>query len=268
MRICQEDPIITLIRDMFDANPLRIPDSRISPLTLIGGRGKKVRYIGSLKTSFPELSVIKQTLPNLRGTKTGEAKGALGIDLLSGIISALINFAIQGTELVAKIEENDSFTIKFFFPNLERHYIEPIQIAKRIVEQRLNLPELAIVDQNSDQRFYLVDSILTCDQIGVEIVQGSALSENFTATLAEVGLKSEITGTTGKNIVVQGKTRLAFAFSAIGLIIEESTLTGINLFSGDISKLMLVGMDDKDLPDVPATYEILCEDDELLEIEV
>ncbi|HEU0296580.1 MAG TPA: hypothetical protein VFR47_27840, partial [Anaerolineales bacterium] len=227
MRICQEDPIITFIRDMFDANPLRIPDKRISPLSLIAGVGKKVRYLGSVKNYFPDLSIIKQTMPDLEVNKTNEAKGAIGIDLLSGIIAALSNFSIQGTELATKIEENNSFAIRFFFPNLERHYVIPIHIAQQIARKQPKLSELKVIDRSSNPNFYIVDSIFACNQIGVEITQGAGLSANFTATLADVGLKSEITGSKGNHVVIQGKTRLAFAFSAIRVTVDESKLIGI-----------------------------------------
>src|SRR5436189_4508932 len=46
--LCSGDPVVDTLRDVFDANILRIPEERFQPLTVLAAHGETVSFRGAL----------------------------------------------------------------------------------------------------------------------------------------------------------------------------------------------------------------------------
>jgi len=221
MRLCDDDPLLDSLRDLFDATPLRTPEDRIQPLTLLSRKGHQARFLGNVEhaiDAFKSPPTKSGSMAELSGKQSRSVDAKLGINILSGFLSgfgveaagvASINFALQ-----------DAVSVKFSFGQLERSYVDLVQLGREVAGRHLqrNNPALEIfLGDDSRHDLLIVDSVLRSGTftLSVEATLTSKLSIDGPT------VKNAIEGTgnfrsvdaSDRAITFSGKKKLPFAFS-------------------------------------------------------
>jgi hypothetical protein len=114
------DPFLNLLKSI-SYLPLRLPRADVQPLQLLGIEGKDLTVLGQLSdimttssgapaASPPAIQNDIQTANQIQGTRTATVKLSIGLNLLSGIISALTG---QNLDVSAAYQRASTLTFEF-----------------------------------------------------------------------------------------------------------------------------------------------------------
>ncbi|RMD72614.1 MAG: hypothetical protein D6823_14800, partial [Chloroflexi bacterium] len=120
LHLCTDDPLVSLVHDLFGANPVRVPDARIRPLSVVVHRRGRSIFRGSLLpllTDSSPLSVQPSVaqLIDISGRRSRRVSLDLGLNILRGF---LYGFGLPMTELTTSIQ--GATAISFAFPTAMR----------------------------------------------------------------------------------------------------------------------------------------------------
>jgi hypothetical protein len=229
MSLCNDDPLLEAARELFDATPLRTPEERVQPLMLLSRHGKDARVLGNLEHGVQGL-----VLPLVRAGKLGEFSGkqsrktdaGLGLKLLAGFLAgfgvpatgvAAVNSALEGVR-----------TIAFSFGDLERRYIDVVELGQRLAGKRVdaNNPTLRPFLKGAPSDLLIIDSVLRSGSFTLRI-EGSS-EHNFSidgpkiADAVEGSAHLSGVKVAERTVTFSGNKRLTFAFSCVQIDLGAS----------------------------------------------
>jgi len=231
MRVCK-NKITDIIRKHFGANPLRIPESRIKPMTMIEIKKGKLDYLGAFKylvkgglPAFPEEH--QSTVANVSGTQTKKVNLKLGFNILGNFLKA---FGVDPA--VVSLSIKNARKISFSFDDVKRFYIDPLELGQILSQhQVVGDPENIFIEkiiQSKDRKLALITDTLVSNNFSF-----STYKENDTEAGIKVPLISEYISDMKLDVAVskiaeneiqfQGKTPLSFAFSCVEILLDETT---------------------------------------------
>ncbi|MEI7644588.1 MAG: hypothetical protein WCJ55_09950 [Chloroflexales bacterium] len=231
LQLCQTDPLVALIYDLFGANMVRVPDSRIRPLSVIAQRAGHSSFRGSLLpllTDAQALGVLPATseLTDITGRRSRRVTLDLGMHILRGFLKG---FGLPSAGLASKL--GDAACLSFAFPAVRRVAYDISALGWALAGRRIDRlnPAAAIVFDQPRYELLLIDSILTSSQISVIISNdgGQRLNADASALgkiFVDMGAEVSASGDSGVELALKSPQDLTFAFTCVRLFFDQDGL--------------------------------------------
>jgi hypothetical protein len=228
-RICKND-ITDLLRHTFNASPLRVPESRVKPLIVVGRQGKKVNFrgqLGHLLEGDPALDVPfeESTLANTSLKRSQSISLDFGLKIMEGFLAGLGIPAIPINSSLKGVKE-----ISFSFNDAKRIYIDPNLLGNELRGKKIDLkhPSVGMFTKNEDPfEMLLISDAIVCKSFVMNIEKTN--ESEFEAALpelkkmVEMEAKVKIDTTTNRSITFEGDEFLTFAFTCVKLELDKAS---------------------------------------------
>jgi hypothetical protein len=227
LRLCRGDPILGLLRDVFDATPLRVPEERVTPLSVAAVRGGDARFLGGISPLLDDgtelaLESVESRVASLSAKRSQAVKLDLGLQVLDGFLTGLgiptprVSVLLKGAR-----------DISFVLDEVNRSYVEVTLLGKAIAGRKLDRANLvAAMFTGGHYEFLVIDSVLRSRGFSVETGQERAggfevNAETLADLVGSVKAGSSVTTTTGRELHFAGPGALTFAFSCVRFVILD-----------------------------------------------
>ncbi|MCW3074618.1 MAG: hypothetical protein JWP69_1687 [Flaviaesturariibacter sp.] len=271
LKLCNDDPLLQMLIDIFNANPIRIPEYIIQPLSVFSKTTKNVKFIGTIKSLLADstemnIQVQESVMANVSSTKTKAVDAKTGIEVMDGFLKGLgsnaasFEFAFKGVKKVS-----------FAFENILRRYVD-IGLLMKILTQRkvdVNNPVVKnFIDEVSE--CILVDSTITSNNFSIKVEKSS--SADFSFDLPEIqkvlqsqGNSLQVMSSGTQEISFKGEKQLAFAFTGFGIKVNDD---GTLYYEGEPDRMHLTRVPTATPLEIQPTYLMLGDEVGLAEIEM
>jgi hypothetical protein len=226
-RICKND-VTDLLRQTFNASPLRVPEERVKPLVVMGQRGSKVNFRGQLKFLLegePELVVPfeESNMANTSLERTSSISLNFGMKILEGFLSGL---GMSGAPVGAAL--SGAKEISFSFTNAKRVFIDPSQLGNALRGKKIDVkhPSVGIFTQPEPFEMLLVSDAIVSKSFTVNVEKANeteleASLATWQTQFADVDAKVKVDVKNNKSISFEGENYLTFAFACVKLTMDE-----------------------------------------------
>jgi hypothetical protein len=234
MKICEDDIIVSLLRDHFSANILKVPDGQIKPLMVLEqkffGKARVRSYLPQLlkdSTSFKDAETLLQVtaMANIAGLSTKSVDLAMGLTILGGFLNG---FGFNAPNLSGHFQNVRQ--VSFKFENIERVWFDNGLLGRLLKDSVFETtnPLMHEFMDSSTTHMLLVDGIIRSNSISIEAVELAEQDANFefdltavSADLAKAKAQLKAFGVGKRTITFQGKNALPFAFTCIELLLND-----------------------------------------------
>jgi hypothetical protein len=225
--LCKDDFLVKTLREVFGANPIRVPEERIVPMTVLASNGAKTSFRGSLRPLLrgsPELEIETETsvMANLSGKWSKSVNVDVGLKVLDGFLSGI---GIPSAELTAKFA--GAKAVSFSFQDVRRLFVDPgvvgAQLAGKVVADEN--PAASIFFESGGFQFLVIDSTIQSRDfnIRVETKSDNAFALDVPAIKDLVGKVSssvKVSSSSALDLTFKGQNYLSFAFSCLRLFVD------------------------------------------------
>jgi hypothetical protein len=219
----KKDPLAIFIKEKYEAIPLKLPDNRFAPLTLLAVNKGNVKYLGSLENEpFANQWKVPRSnkigLPDIDRNSTSAIKSGVLFNLLEPFLSDSFGLPVGVNKLEASKAGRAELHLSIL--KTEKKFIAAYDIHYGLTNARLNIPLLDIIDNGG--KIVLIDAVLTSKQYAIEVKNDS--DGSFAANL-----KSDLIGKMdvssinqkGSTLTITGKKNSVFAFTCVGLDMDD-----------------------------------------------
>ncbi len=224
LHLCANDPLLSLVHDLFGAHPVRVPDARIRPLSVVVHRHGRSFFRGSLLpllTDSSPLSVqpsVSQVI-DISGRRSRQVRLDLGLNILRGFLRG---FGLPTTELTTSIQ--GATTVAFSFPTAMRIAYDLNALGWALAGRAIDPanPAAAILFEQKPYELLLIDAVLTSRHLTITLsgAKGQRLNVDVGALrqiLDGVGGQASLNGESDVEITLASPHDLTFAFSCVRL---------------------------------------------------
>lgn len=228
-RICKND-ITDLLKETFNAFPLRVPETRMQPLVVMGQKGSKMDFRGQLQYFLKDgqpiaVDIQESTMADASLKRSQSISLNFGLKILEGFLSG---FGMAPAPIGASLKGVRD--ISFSFTNSVRRYIDPAQLGSVLRGRHIDLQHgsLGVFKGEDPYQMLLVSDAIVSKSFTLNIEK---VNENeFDASLpelqpylADVDAKVKVDIQSGKSITFEGEAYLTFAFSCLLLEMDRET---------------------------------------------
>ncbi len=230
MRICK-NKFTDHLRDIFEANPLKQPNPRYTPLSLIEIKDKKTYPLGRLSDLILggqnlNVEIRKEAMPAISNSWSKKANINVGVDLMSGFFKG---FGLDAVGISASFKNAKQFA--FSFENVERHFFEPLELGKVLSDHEIKA--------NTENIF--ISKIMASGKYSLGLITDAIVSNNFSIAtysdsdtsvginvplienyIADLNTKTTIEKKESNVIKFVQPNPIPFAFSCIELKIDKN----------------------------------------------
>lgn len=230
MRVCS-NKITDEIRDLFGANPLKLPEARILPLCMIEVTENKPKYLGEfkylVKVGFNhQLPIQESAVAQVSHTKTKAVDFNLGFNILGNFIKALgmdpavVGLSVKGSKKMA-----------FSFGSVTRRYIDVLQLGQILIENQIEgnpeNPFLTGIFSNKNSKLALITDALQSKEFSISVYTENDSGANINIPLlqeyvAKGNLGIKVAKTAENEVRFAGETPLTYAFSCVELFLDAN----------------------------------------------
>ena len=232
LKLCQGDPLVSVLKDHFDASIARIPKSSIKPNLVLGYSNGKLNTLGQLDSLFKEdlynipAVKVEEVTKELSGKRSGSMSSSFGIKILEGFLKG---FNIPSAGLAQMITKADD--IAYSFDRIRSQYIESLKLGAVLGGQELNTANLSLKPFLTDSKNRLFVVVRTYQSKSFNIHFDQSFESNLELNLkglkgmmdldnASFNLKKKEEGGLG----FEGSTYKTFAFQLVELEVDEDGL--------------------------------------------
>lgn len=233
--LCREDPLVSLVHDLFGANIVRVPDARVRPLSVVVQQGGRAFFRGGLLPLLADSRPLgvqpeESTLTDISGRRSRRLTLDLGLHILRGFLHG---FGLPTSNLGLGFE--GATHLSFAFPEARRLALDVGALGWALAGRRLDRgnPAAAIFFEAPRYELLLVDSVLTSRQIAVVLsgAKGQRLNVDIAAlrqVMAELGGQVGATSDQNIELTLQSDAELTFAFTCVRLFFDaEGTISAM-----------------------------------------
>jgi hypothetical protein len=258
-----EDPILDELRDTFGAYPVRVPEARIVPMSILAmGSGGETIWRGDLSRliegdlTFPADLVRKGEVSGAFSKSSRDLDASVAVKLLDGLAAA---FGFAGAMPSLEAAASSARTVRFAFPLVTRSYVDIGEVARLLGMRRLmrNAATEIFLQESHPTRMLLIDSTLRCSSFTMG--SGTNGSVGFSVDIGAIqkligDVKLEVKREHGsvKELTFHGATELTFAFTCKEVRLKPDGL--IRSFDETRQARFLGADEDADAPAVPPSY--------------
>ncbi len=230
MRICKEK-ITDEIRDLFGANPLKVPEARILPLCMLEIIDNSPKYLGMFKFLVEgnfefDLAIHESPVAQISNVKTKKVDFSIGLNILGNFIKA---FGMDPASIGASIK--GASKMAFAFGNVTRKYIDVLELGKILIENDLkgdsNNIIVSKIMKNKHAKLALITDTLMSTDFSLSIFKENETGASIDIPLiqdylAKVNTKLKVSKTSDNEITFSGDTPLTYAFSCVEITLDSS----------------------------------------------
>ncbi|KZS42507.1 hypothetical protein AWE51_03430 [Aquimarina aggregata] len=231
MRICKNN-ITDQIRDLFDANPVRVPEARIQPLCMLEIKDNKPKYLGEFKFLVKDgfehdITINTAQVSQVSNVKTKKIDFKIGFDILGNFIKA---FGLDPAAIGASVK--GSGKISFSFGNVIRKYVDTLELGQVLVANDIKGdPDNIFIEEiskNKDVKLALITDVLTSTDFSLSTYKDNETSAEINIPLIQDYLGNVETGLTiekvsENEVKFKGETPLTYAFTCVEINIDPET---------------------------------------------
>jgi hypothetical protein len=226
LKLCDNDPLVSVLHDTFGANIVRVPDGRLRPLSLLlhtEGRTVLRGALAPLLVGQPSLQLAETRTPlaDVAGRRSRRVALDLGLYLLRGLLRGL-GVPVPTGGLAARLEGATAMT--FSLPEVERTSVDLGLLGSALAGRRIEArnPAAAPFFAERAPTLLLVDSVLTASASSVEYEQGRNSKLAFDIgglqqLLGSVGGSVKLADSPGLGLHFAGQHPATFAFTCVQL---------------------------------------------------
>jgi hypothetical protein len=221
-----DDPLLDVLRQVYGAHPIRVPDSQVKVLTVLAAIGKgPVRFRGALEPlveglppfEVPSHLVAISEVADIAGTRSSSVNVKVGFKLLEGFAAAL---GLANALPTLQASFSGATKMWFSFKRVTRSFVD-INVLARLLGGRkvvINPATRIFFDTQAPADFLLVDSVLRSNSftVGVEQDGSSEVKIDIGAIeriVGEVSTEVKVERSSNTSVAFTGPTPLTFAFS-------------------------------------------------------
>lgn len=227
VRLCRGDPILQLLREVFDATPLRVPEERVTPLGVIAVRGAEARLLGGIEPLLDDdtglaLESVESRVASLSAKRSRAVKLDLGLRILDGFLTGL-GIPTPSVSVLLK----GASDIAFMLDDVNRRYVEVTLLGKAIAARKLDgANPVAAMFIGRRYEFLVIDSVLRSRGFSVTTGQENAggfevSAETLANLVGSLKVGASVTTSTGRELHFAGPGELTFAFSCVRFVILD-----------------------------------------------
>lgn len=231
--LCREDPLVSLVHDLFGANIVRVPDARVRPLSVVVHRGGRSFFRGALLPLLTDarplgLQPEETELVDISGRRSRRVTLDLGLHILRGFLKG---FGLPTAELTSGIE--GATHLQFAFPDVRRLALDVNALGWALAGRRIDRgnPAAAILFEEPTYALLLIDSVLISRHITVVLsgARGQRLNVDVTVlqqVIAELGGQVGAAAEGEVELTLESPHALTFAFSCVRLFFDAEGQIG------------------------------------------
>lgn len=228
MKLCP-DPVVERLREVFEANILKVPEERFQPLVMIYRADRKNHYWGAL-SQIVEGDVLdlydtisQSRLSDVSGKITKSTNVSVGLKILEGFLKG---FGLPATSIAAQFA--GASKVAFSFKNVLRHYIAPAAMVEFLNGTPLDTNRSDVQQViGGEAQLYVIDSIITSSDFSIHVTSSNSSDLNLDIPAIQDLVAQSNTGIkvqkeTDTAITFQGDKGLTFAFTCLLLDIDAA----------------------------------------------
>jgi hypothetical protein len=227
IHLCREDPLVSLVHELYGANMVRVPDARVRPLTVVVHRDGRSFFRGSLLPLLSDarplgLQTEETLLTDISGRRSRRVTLDLGLHILRGFLSG---FGLPHAGLETGL--SDAAYLAFAFPAARRRALDVNALGWALAGRRIERsnPAATMLFDAPTYELLLVDSVITSREIAIVVgaAKGRRVNLDLAAlrqALAELGGSVEAGADGEIELILSSKAELSFAFSCVRLCLD------------------------------------------------
>lgn len=226
---CRSDPLLDFIRATYGAIPLKVPDERFKPLTLIAVQDRKARYLGTLEelVTNPGWVAPKASTAELADVST-KLSQEVGWDVAAGLLAPFLSTMLE-TDLTPidaslKAAAKECEGVRIAIGRARRAQLNPLGLARSIGPKTHRLPSNIDHDlaRAGGASLYIVDGVLSARELTMELggTNASKAAATLEAKLAAKVKADRLLRSTSK-LVISGTSRTPFAFTCLRIEVDQ-----------------------------------------------
>jgi len=242
LNLCNDDPLLKVLKDALKANPIRIPEERIKPLIVLSKQGNNNKFIGDIKNllennTHVDIPIENSQMADISSTRSKKIDASLGLQVLDNFLkgfgskAASIEFAFNGAK-----------TISFSFDNVQRQYIDLGTLGKVLVQKKVDISNPVIqnfIEEKSE--CIILDSVITSNNFSIRVEDEYSTGFSFNIpeinkVLSSLNNDIKVSSSSSLEITFNGSKQLAFAFTCLLVNIDDE---GHISFDGEPDKMTL-----------------------------
>jgi hypothetical protein len=135
--LCTGDPLLDTLRETFAATPVRIPETRIQPLSALAATSDNASFRGQLEPLLAgrhglEVPVAESPMAALAGKRSRSIRWSVGLKILDGFLQGL---GLPGGSLAANMRGAER--VSYSFANLLRRFVDLNQLGQALSGRRI-----------------------------------------------------------------------------------------------------------------------------------
>jgi hypothetical protein len=210
--LCQGDRIVDTLRNVFHANIVAIPESRIQPLVIVAAGKGATSFRGRIMpllrkpTDYTDPTVQTSTMPSVSGTKTRQVSFEMGLEILGNFLQG---FGVPSIGLSAAFD--GATRVSFSFNKVARFFVDVDELGEHVTGSLLNRDNPSTeIFFNPDNPFkcYILDSAITSQDFTFAVEQSS--KQDFKVSVPTI---SEIVSKANAGVTVSSSSTLAVTFT-------------------------------------------------------
>lgn len=228
-KLCQQDPLVDVVRKQLGCNPVLRPSTRTKLLNLLVVKNSKTENIGPIKRYLKEELIFPPDLVELdlmidfAGRETMQVSLDFGVQLLS-----------RFTDLNAEKEEalkahfSGKEQVVFSFEEVEIWHVPLVLLREELRKNRMDTVDSIFVKKNwlgqPEYKFYVISKVITSKKINFKILskEGFNSSAQVQANFVDANLSLSHADQFSLKLEHYSSTALTFAFACHRLIIQEN----------------------------------------------
>lgn len=229
-RICPKDGVLSVIRENFDATPLKVPSTIEQPLFVFAYDGQRAMPRGHLKyllKGSKSLSIQPDVSPvtDVAGKRTRTIDTKFGMQILQGFLKGL------GLGAPAPIEASFKGVkeVSFSFSNIERRFLDVLKLGDKLKDKEVDLENPAVnMFFDGDHQLLMINNVFASNgfTIHVERTKDTDVKVDIpliNEAIAEANAGLKVSSFNETDITFEGNAFLTFAFSCVELHLDPKT---------------------------------------------
>lgn len=237
--LCSDDYLVKTLSTIFKANIVRIPETRIQPLSVLAATSEKPHFWGDLNElledpiPIKDSSVEESLLADISGRRSRNINLDLGLQIMEGFLQG---FHLPSTAITAKFK--GAKMVSFSFQEVVRYFISPGKLGKLLKGYALDQSNGSnAVFFNKEAQMLVLDSVITSKDFSISVEKSD--SKNFSLDvpaieriIGQARADVQIASYTGLDLSFKGATPLTFAFTCIELALDDAGRISLKPKSG------------------------------------
>jgi hypothetical protein len=268
IKLCEGDPLLSLLRETFKANPISVPEERIRPLVVLS-KTKTTTYLGPLEDLLVGNAAIMiapedSTMADVSSKSTKKVSLKIGLQIMDGFLKG---FGVGSGTIASSFEGTSE--VSFSFQNVTRNYINVTALSKLFKNRKFD-PNDAIVNSfiDDEAKCLIITSVITSNNFTMRKAENSEVNIDFDVKAISDSLSTEnkiiVSSSNSLEISFKGKKQLAFAYTAAVFEIDDD---GYCSYSNEPDKSFLTNSPDEEGTDEEEPEYFIEEEFGLREIE-